>query len=69
MLILQNGASFNMFSGEVIEILTSDLAKKFGIKISGENIRHQIESLAEKKWSDLRSDLNRKLIFRKVDGA
>ena len=40
MLVLQNGASFNMLSGEGIEILTRDLAKKFDIKVSRENIRH-----------------------------
>ena len=69
MLVRQNGASLNMFIGEGIEILACDLAKKFGIKVSRENICHQIESLAEKKRSDLRSDLNGKLLFLKVDGA
>ena len=69
MLVLQNGASFNIFSGAGIEILTRDLAKKFGIKISRENMRQEIQTLAEKKRSDLRSDLNGKLIFLKVDGA
>ena len=69
MLVLQNGASFNIFSGAGIEILTRDLAKKFGIKISRENMRQEIQTLAEKKRSNLRSDLNGKLIFLKVDGA
>ena len=69
MLVLQNGASFNIFSGAGIEILTRDLAKKFGIKISRKNMRQEIQTLAEKKRSDLRSNLNEKLIFLKVDGA
>ena len=69
MLVLQNGASFNIFSGAGIEILTRDLAKKFDIKISRENMRQEIQTLAEKKRSDLRSNLNGKLIFLKVDGA
>ena len=69
MLVLQNGASFNIFSGAGIDILTRDLGKKFGIKISRENMRQEIQTLAEKKLSDLRSDLNGKLIFLKVDGA
>ena len=69
MLVLQNGVSFNMFSGDGIEILTRDLAKKFGIKISRENMRQEIQTLAEKKRSDLKSELNGKFIFLKVDGA
>ena len=50
MLVLQNGASFNIFSGAGIEILTRDLAKKFGIKISRENMRQEIQTLAEKAF-------------------
>ena len=56
MLVLQNGASFNMFSGEGMEILTRDMARKFGVKVNRENVRDQISTLAEQKRSELRNE-------------
>ena len=45
MLVLQNGASFNMFSGEGMKILTRDMARKFGVKVNRANVRDQISTL------------------------
>ena len=69
MLVLQNGASFNMFSGEGMKILTRDMARKFGVKVNRENVRDQILTLAEQKRSELRNELSGKLVFLKVDQA
>ena len=69
MTILQNGVPFNVFSSEGIKILTGDLAKHFGLKVNRDSARSQIMALAQQKRAELKTNLQGKLVFLKVDGA
>ncbi|KAH9513681.1 hypothetical protein Btru_041801 [Bulinus truncatus] len=57
MLVLQNGAYFNMFSSEGMEILTREMARKFGVKINRDKTLAALDINAKHKAEDIQNAL------------